>query len=222
MTKPLETTRTALIAQLEQADEFDISIIGGGATGLGVALAAALGGVRYLAQGNVALVYEALHERANLLHNAPHIAQPLSFVMPSYKFWETPFYGAGLKAYDVLAGKSGLGATEFLSRKHTLQALPALKADGLKGGVKYWDGQFDDARLALALARTAALHGALLVNYCAARELLHENGRVSGVACEDTETGVLHTLRARCIVNATGVWVDALRQQDGEATRARA
>jgi glycerol-3-phosphate dehydrogenase len=245
MTKPQETARAELINQLEQADEFDIAIIGGGATGLGVALDAALrgfkvllleshdfakgtssratklvhGGVRYLAQGNVALVYEALHERANLLHNAPHIAQPLSFVMPSYKFWETPFYGAGLKAYDVLAGKSGLGATEFLSRKHTLQALPALKADGLKGGVKYWDGQFDDARLALALARTAAQQGALLLNYMPVTKLIHEDGKLVGLKCQDSETGKSYKIKSKCIINATGVWVDALRKQDGDALK---
>ena len=109
------------------------------------------GGVRYLAQGNISLVREALHERSTLLANAPHLAQPLPFVMPSYKFWESPFYGIGLKLYDALAGKEGLGDTQFLSRADTLACLPTLQSQGLKGGVKYWDGQFDDARLALAL-----------------------------------------------------------------------
>ena len=241
---PLPTVRADLMGRLGEQHTFDLVIIGGGATGLGVALDAAVrgfsvalieshdfakgtssratklvhGGVRYLAQGNIALVREALHERTTLLKNAPHLAQPLAFVMPSYHCWEAPFYGVGLKMYDALAGKAGLGSTEFLGKARTLQCLPSERAQGLKGGVKYWDGQFDDARLALALARTAALNGALLVNYCAARELLHTNGRVNGVVCEDTETGTRHTLRARCIVNATGVWVDALRQQDGEAT----
>ncbi|NMM77133.1 glycerol-3-phosphate dehydrogenase/oxidase [Acidovorax sp. SRB_24] len=241
---PLPTRRADLLAQLAQPRVYDLVVIGGGATGLGVALDAAArgfsvalieshdfakgtssratklvhGGVRYLAQGNIALVREALHERTTLLHNAPHLAQPLAFVMPSYHCWESPFYGVGLKMYDALAGKAGLGATEFLGRERTLQCLPTARAEGLKGGVKYWDGQFDDARLALALARTAASRGALLVNYCAAKELVHEDGRVAGVVCEDTETGQRHTLRARCVVNATGVWVDALRQQDGEAT----
>ncbi|NMM81412.1 FAD-dependent oxidoreductase [Acidovorax sp. SRB_14] len=241
---PLPTRRADLLAQLAQPRVYDLVVIGGGATGLGVALDAAArgfsvalieshdfakgtssratklvhGGVRYLAQGNIALVREALHERTTLLHNAPHLAQPLAFVMPSYHCWESPFYGVGLKMYDALAGKAGLGATEFLGRERTLQCLPTARAAGLKGGVKYWDGQFDDARLALALARTAASRGALLVNYCAAKELVHEDGRIAGVVCEDTETGQRHTLRARCVVNATGVWVDALRQQDGEAT----
>ena len=170
--------------------------------------------MRYLAQGNVALVREALHERTTLLHNAPHLAQPLAFVMPSYKAWEKPFYGLGLKMYDALAGKAGLGAIEFLSRKQALACLPTARPDGLKGGVKYWDGQFDDARLALALARTAATRGALLVNYCAATGLLHDQGKVTGLACRDAETGQPFEVRARCVINATGVWVDDLRKQD--------
>jgi glycerol-3-phosphate dehydrogenase len=241
---PLATERRALLARLGRPDTWDLAIVGGGATGLGVALDAAArgfsvvlveaqdfakgtssratklvhGGVRYLAQGNVALVREALHERTTLLHNAPHLAQPLPFVMPSYKAWEKPFYGIGLKMYDALAGKAGLGATEFLSRKQTLACLPTARPDGLKGGVKYWDGQFDDARLALALARTAAARGALLVNYCAATGLLHDQGKVAGLACRDAETGKPYEVRARCVINATGVWVDDLRKQDAAAT----
>ncbi|WCM93677.1 glycerol-3-phosphate dehydrogenase/oxidase [Acidovorax sp. NCPPB 2350] len=240
---PLPTVRADLLARLAEPRLYDLAVIGGGATGLGVALDAAArgfsvvlveshdfakgtssratklvhGGVRYLAQGNISLVREALHERTTLLGNAPHLAQPLPFVMPSYHHWETPFYGLGLKAYDLLAGKAGLGATEFLGRESTLRLLPTARREGLKGGVKYWDGQFDDARLALALARTAALRGALLVNYCPARELIHEGGKVAGFTCEDTETGARHTVRARCVVNATGVWVDGLRQQDAAA-----
>jgi len=241
--QPLPTQRNDLLARLNRQQTHDLAIIGGGATGLGVALDAALrglsvvlleshdfakgtssratklvhGGVRYLAQGNIALVSEALHERTNLLHNAPHLAQPLPFVMPSYQWWETPFYGVGLKAYDLLAGKAGLGATEFLNVAQTRRLLPTVNPQHLCGGVKYWDGQFDDARLALVLARTAASHGALLVNYCEAQGLLHEAGRVAGVRCRDTETGQAMDVRARCVVNATGVWVDALRQQDSEA-----
>ena len=240
---PLPTGRAALLERLAQPETYDLAIIGGGATGLGVALDAAArgfkvvlveshdfakgtssratklvhGGVRYLAQGNIALVREALHERTTLLHNAPHLAQPLAFVMPSYKLLDTPFYGIGLKMYDALAGKAGLGATEFLSRSSTVKCLPTVRQQGLKGGVKYWDGQFDDARLALALARTAAAKGALLVNYCPALELLHEGGKVAGLVCEDTESGRRFTLRAKCVVNATGPWVDLFRQQDAEA-----
>ncbi len=240
---PLTTQREALMQRLKQPHQYDVAVIGGGATGLGVALDAAArgfsvvlleshdfakgtssratkllhGGVRYLAQGNIALVREALHERTTLLANAPHLAQPLGFVMPSYKLWETPFYGIGLKMYDGLAGKAGLGATQFLTPCQALKYLPTLRSSGLKGGVRYWDGQFDDARLALALARTAAVQGALLVNYCAVTGLIHEEGRVVGLDAKDQETGDPITVRATCVVNATGVWVDQLRLEDGAA-----
>ncbi|MBI2748442.1 MAG: glycerol-3-phosphate dehydrogenase/oxidase [Burkholderiales bacterium] len=240
---PLPTRRADLLERLRAGGTYDLAIIGGGATGLGVALDAVLrglrvvlleshdfakgtssratklvhGGVRYLAQGNVSLVSEALHERANLLHNAPHLAQPLPFVMPSYHWWEAPFYGVGLKAYDLLAGKAGLGPTEFLSAARTRDFLPSVNPNRLCGGVKYWDGQFDDARLALVLARSAAAGGALLVNYCEALGLVHADGRVAGVRARDTETGDILNVQAHCVVNATGVWVDALRQQDSAA-----
>jgi glycerol-3-phosphate dehydrogenase len=240
---PAVTRRKALMDRLAAPQHYDIAVIGGGATGLGVALDAAArgfsvvlieshdfakgtssratklvhGGVRYLAQGNISLVREALHERSTLLANAPHLAQPLPFVMPSYKFWESPFYGAGLKMYDALAGKAGLGNTQFLCRAETLACLPTLQPQGLKGGIKYWDGQFDDARLALALARTAARQGALLVNYCAATGLIHDGGKVVGIRAQDRETGYSFELQARCVVNATGVWVDQLRLKDGQA-----
>jgi glycerol-3-phosphate dehydrogenase len=235
--------REDLLDRLMRPVTYDVAIIGGGATGLGVALDAAArgfsvvlveahdfakgtssratklvhGGVRYLAQGDVAPVREALHKRTTLLRNAPHLAQPLPFVLPSYRFWETPFYGAGLMMYDALAGKAGLGRTEFLNREQTLACLPTVRAEGLKGGIKYWDGQFDDARLALALARTAASRGALVVNYCAAVGLRHEKGKVVGLSCQDRETGGIHDLKARCVINATGVWVDEFRQKDGDA-----
>ncbi|WP_341667064.1 glycerol-3-phosphate dehydrogenase/oxidase [Alcaligenes sp. SDU_A2] len=240
-TSPLLTDRTQMLGALARTTQADIVVVGGGATGLGIALDAALrglkvvvleawdfakgtssratklvhGGVRYLAQGNISLVREALHERTHLLHNAPHLAQPLPFVMPSYKCWETPFYGLGLMAYDALAGREGLGSTQFLGASRVRQLLPGARWDGLKGGVKYWDGQFDDARLALALARTAAVHGALLINYCPVTEILHRDGRVSGVLCQDRETGQDYVLQSPCVVNATGVWVDGLREQDG-------
>ena len=193
--------RAQLLARLAEPHTWDLAVVGGGATGLGVALDAAArgysvllleshdfaggtssrstkllhGGVRYLAQGNIALVREALHERSTVLANAPHLASRLSFIMPSYAWWQTPFYGIGLKLYDLLAGRAGLGDTRFLNRAEALAALPRLQAQGLSGGVQYWDGQFDDARLAIALARTAALEGALLLNYCPVTELLHEH-----------------------------------------------
>ena len=244
---PCAPRREDLIQRLAQPHSYDLAVIGGGATGLGVALDAAVrgfsvllveshdfakgtssratklvhGGVRYLAQGNISLVREALHERTTLLANAPHLAQPLPFVMPSYKFWEAPFYGIGLKMYDALAGKAGLGATEFLSRSETLALLPNTRKERpggrLQGGVKYWDGQFDDARLALALARTAALHGALLVNYCAAERLIHQDGKLVGLAVKDQETGLSYDIQAKCVVNATGVWVDQFRMEDAQS-----
>ena len=238
---PKPTPRDQLIGRLAEPRQYDIAIVGGGATGLGVALDAAArglsvvlveshdfakgtssratklvhGGVRYLAQGNISLVTEALRERTLLLNNAPHLAQPLAFVMPAYRWWESAFYGIGLKMYDALAGKAGLGKTEFLSRTEVLGLLPTARPDQLKGGVKYWDGQFDDARMALALARTAAQQGALLVNYCRAADLRYAGGKIAGLTCQDTLSGKSYDISARCVVNAAGVWVDELRIKDG-------
>ena len=241
LAQPLRTRREELLARLDPHTVYDLAIVGGGATGLGVALDAASrglrvvlveandfakgtssrstklvhGGVRYLAQGNIALVREALHERTTLLRNAPHIAQPLPFVVPAYRWWESAFYGIGLKMYDALAGASGLGPTRFLSRQATLACLPSVQPNHLRGGVQYWDGQFNDSKLALALARTAAAQGAVLLNYMKASQLCYTDGRVSGLLFEDMLSGQSHALQARCVVNATGVWVDALREQDG-------
>ncbi|NQW83142.1 MAG: glycerol-3-phosphate dehydrogenase/oxidase [Alcaligenaceae bacterium] len=240
---PLRTDRAQLFARLAENQTYDLAIIGGGATGLGLALDAASrgysvvlldatdfakgtssrstklvhGGVRYLAQGNVSLVYEALHERTTLLHNAAHLAQPLAFVLPCYKFWELPFYGAGLILYDALSGKRSLGRTRFWGAQETLKHVPNLHTQSLKGSVKYWDGQFDDARLALALARTAAQRGALLINYCSALELTHSNGQITGLVAQDHDTQQTYQIKASCVVNAAGVWVDALRAQDDGA-----
>ncbi len=235
-----------MLARCADTRAFDIVVIGGGATGLGVALDAAArglsvalveaddfakgtssratklvhGGVRYLAQGNIALVREALRERATLLRNAPHLAGPLSFVLPVYgargRWIDRWFYGAGLALYDGLAGSAGLGGTRLLGRDAALAVAPGLRADGLAGGVAYRDGQFDDARLAVALARTAIDRGAVVLNHCAAVALQHEGERIAGVIVEDRETGARHLLRSRCIVNATGVWVDTVRRMDRE------
>ena len=236
--------RAAQWAQLAADKVWDVVVIGGGATGLGIALDAAArgysvalleqwdfakgtssratkllhGGVRYLAQGNIKLVREALHERAVILRNAPHLAQRLAFVIPVYSHWRKWQYGIGLTAYSWLAGSRSLGKTEWLSAAETVAALPTVQQHGLVGGVRYWDGQFDDARLALALATTAATHGAVVMNYCAVTALRHTDGQVSGVLCTDTETGAQLPLRARCVINATGVWVDALCQQDQQST----
>jgi glycerol-3-phosphate dehydrogenase len=230
------------LQSLARHPRFDLVVVGGGATGLGVALDASLrgfsvalfeshdfaggtssrstkllhGGVRYLAQGNVALVREALAERATVLRIAPHLAQPLPFVMPSYAWWQTPWYGAGLKLYDLMAGRAGLGRTEFLSRAQTLAALPGVNPEGLRGGVQYWDGQFDDARLALALARTAQAAGAHIFNY-AGVEALERHGDGFGVTVRDKLSDVVSRVEAGCVVNATGVWVDELRARAGAA-----
>jgi len=234
--------RRQQFARLAEEHEWDLAIIGGGATGLGVALDAAArgfsvllvesedfsqgtssratklvhGGVRYLAQGDIGLVREALHERSTLLANAPHVAQRLAFVMPSYEWWGRGFYGIGLKMYDALAGRSGLGSTELLSSRRTRELLPTVQMRGLSGGVKYWDGQFDDARLAVLLARTADARGALVLNHCEATGLLREDGKVRGLHLRDRETGAEYTARAHCVVNAAGVWVDAVRDMDRE------
>lgn len=239
--------RAELIESLTRHGVYDLAVVGGGATGLGVALDAALrgfsvvlleshdfaggtssrstkllhGGVRYLAQGNLSLVREALAERATVLRIAPHLAQPLPFVMPSYRWWQTPFYGLGLKLYDLLAGAAGLGRTEFLSRADALQALPGVNPDGLRGGVKYWDGQFDDARLALALARSAEAAGARVLNYAevtGVRQVSGGDHALSTLDVKDRRADAAFQLQARCVVNATGVWVDALRDRSQPST----
>jgi len=250
---PLLTDRAQLLAQLDNAQEFDLAIIGGGATGLGVAVDAAIrglkvvlleahdfakgtssrstklvhGGVRYLAQGHLPLVWQALRERQHLLKNASHLVHPLPFVMPAYRRTDQLFYGLGLKLYDLLAGPARLGPTRLLSYTETLLALPGVRVTNLVGGVQYWDAQFDDARLALALARTAASHGALLLNHMPVTGLLtdYPAGRIKGLSCQDTETGHERKLKARCVVNATGVWVDQieamLHSQPGNASEAK-
>lgn len=226
------------MARIASVEEFDLAIIGGGATGLGTAVDAAVrglkvvlleahdfakgtssrstklvhGGVRYLAQGHLPLVWEALRERQNLLRNAPHLAHAMPFIMPAYRRIDQWFYGLGLKAYDLLAGRHGLGPTQFLSRTETLNKAPGTLAAHLVGGVQYWDGQFDDARLALALARTAASQGAMVVNHMPVTGLLTASGtgKVCGLTCTDSETGLQHSIKARCVVNAAGVWVDEI------------
>jgi len=237
---PLPTDRPRLLARLADTPRCDVIVVGGGATGLGVALDAALrglsvvlleshdfakgtssratklvhGGVRYLAQGRLGLVRQALRERAAVLRNAPHLAAPLPFVVPAYRYWEIPFYGAGLLLYDALGGRHAPGATRIMGPRATAGSLPGLRQLHLRGGVRYWDAQFDDARLALALARSAAAEGALLVNHCPVDGLIHEQGRVAGVRCHDAETGVPFRLGADCVINAAGVWADRFRTMD--------
>ena len=224
---------------------FDVVIIGGGATGLGAAVDAAArghsvalveradfgkgtssrstklvhGGVRYLRQGNIPLVHEALRERGRLARNAPHLVHDRPFVIPNYKWWEGPFYGIGMKVYDGLAGEHGLAPSEILDRDETITRIPTIETDGLTGGVVYHDGQFDDARLAINLARTAGSHGAVLVNYCECTGLVKHGGHVSGVRLRDGEGGAEFEVRCRVVLNATGVFVDAIRSLDDPGAR---
>jgi glycerol-3-phosphate dehydrogenase len=232
--------RQLSIQQLESTKEFDLCIIGGGATGLGSALDAASrglktilleqydlakgtssrstklvhGGVRYLQQGNIKLVREALHERGILLRNAPHLVHNLQFIVPNYKWWEKPFYGIGLKIYDKMAGKLGLGPSEFLSREKTLALAPTLDPNDLKGGILYHDGQFDDARLAISIAETAFEHGAAILNYFPVTGLIKNQNRVCGLIAKDHFTGKEYELRSRAVINATGVFTDAIMKMD--------
>jgi glycerol-3-phosphate dehydrogenase len=230
--------RIERLSQLPEAGVFDLAVMGGGATGLGVALDAALrghrvivleshdfaggtssrstkllhGGVRYLAQGNVSLVREALHERSAILRVAPHVAAPLPFVMPAYRWWQAPFYGLGLKMYDALAGAAGLGPTRWLSKQDTRNSLPGVQASGLHAGVQYWDAQFDDARLAVAIARSAEAAGAWMFNHMAVTAITPGEGdRPWRLQTRDATSGQCHEVHARCVVNAAGVWVDGVR-----------
>ena len=218
---------------------WDMIVVGGGATGAGVAIDAASrgydvllleqsdfgkgtssrstklvhGGVRYLEQGNLSLVMEALKERGLLLQNAPHLVRNLGFVVPNYDWWEAPFYGIGLKLYNLLAGKYGFGASRILSRAETLEHLPTIKTEGLKGGVIYFDGQFDDSRLLINLVATAFEQGASLLNYAAVTAVTTDgDGFVDGVRFGDAETGAELEAHARVVINATGPFADTLRR----------
>lgn len=223
----------------DRKEPWDIIVIGGGATGVGVAVDAASrgyatlllerddfgkgtssrstklvhGGVRYLEQGNISLVMEALKERGLLRQNAPHLVSDLPFIVPSYSWWEGPFYGIGLKLYQLLSGKYGFGPSAYLSKEETARRLPNVKLEGLKGGVVYFDGQFDDSRLLIQLAVTAAEQGATLLNYARVTALQKDaEGMVNGVEWEDTETGEKTIAHARVVVNATGPFTDSVRQ----------
>jgi glycerol-3-phosphate dehydrogenase len=214
-------------------------IIGGGATGVGVAVDAASrgyevllleqrdfgkgtssrstklvhGGVRYLEQGNISLVMEALKERGLLRQNAPHLVHDLGFVVPNYEWWEAPFYGLGLKVYNLLAGRYGFGPSQILSRDETLQRLPTIKTHGLRGGVIYYDGQFDDARLLINLVTTAAEEGATLLNYVQVNGFSFDaEGFIEGIVAKDLESGEEFHARARVVINAAGPFCDTIRR----------
>ncbi|HEV3251717.1 MAG TPA: glycerol-3-phosphate dehydrogenase/oxidase [Puia sp.] len=233
--------RQSMIQKLEShSGEWDICIIGGGATGLGAAVDAASrgfktilleqydfakgtssrstklvhGGVRYLQQGNIKLVMEALHERGLLRKNAPHLVKNQSFILPNYKWWEGTFYGIGLKVYDWMSGSLGLGPSQFLSKEETLVLAPTLDAEGLRGGVLYHDGQFDDARLAINLAQTADEQGAVVLNYSPVVELQKANDKLTGVLVRDTIRNKSYSILAKKIINATGVFTDSILKMD--------
>ena len=226
---------------------WDVLVIGGGATGVGIAVDAAArgysvllveqsdfgkgtssrstklvhGGVRYLQQGNVPLVMEALRERGHLLQNAPHLVRDLAFVVPNYLWWEAPFYGIGMRVYDLLAGRHGFARSRVLTSEEVLERIPTLEREGLRGGVLYHDGQFDDSRLLIALARTAAGKGACLINYAPVVRLRKDDGGyLNGAVFRDLESGQEHEVAARSVINATGAFCDGVRQMDDPAAAA--
>jgi len=226
---------------------WDVLIIGGGASGLGAAVDAASrgyrtlllekydfakgtssrstklvhGGVRYLQNGDVSLVIEALKERGIMRKNAPHLVQDLSFVIPSYDWWNSPFYGIGLKIYDMMAGNLGLGPSTLLDRQETIDLIPNVKKEGLRGGVIYHDGQFDDARMAISLAQTAENHGASLLNYFSVTGMNKENNMISGVQAKDELSGKTYSIEAKVVINATGVFSDEVIQMDQRDAKKR-
>jgi glycerol-3-phosphate dehydrogenase len=236
--------RNENIAKLRSGEDWDILVVGGGATGLGIAVDAATrgykvvlaekddfakgtssrstkllhGGVRYLAQGNVKLVREALRERGILLANAPHLTRRQSFIVPVYTWWEKFYYAVGLGLYDLLAGKLQIGKVSLLSRREVLRKMPHVLEKGLKGGIEYFDGQFDDARLAINLAQTASEFGACMVNYLELEELRKSGKKISGAVLLDRISGERLTLNAKVVINATGVYADRLMGMDDAAS----
>ncbi len=232
--------RISNIKSLEKADQWDIVIIGGGASGLGAAVDAAKrgyktlllekndfakgtssrstklvhGGVRYLQNGDISLVIEALKERGIMKKNAPHLVKDMSFVIPFYDWWNSPFYGLGLKVYDMMAGKMGLGPSTLLNKDETIALINNVKKEGLKGGVIYHDGQFDDSRMAITLSLTATDLGATLINYAEVTNLIKENDLIIGLEVLDRESGEKFTVKTRVVINATGIFSDQIVKMD--------
>jgi len=237
--------REEMLARLQEKQLWDIIIIGGGATGLGIAVDTASrgyktllleqgdfgqgtssrstklvhGGVRYLQQGNISLVLEALKERGVLRRNAPHLVSNLQFIVPNYDWWEGPFYGVGLKIYDMMAGREGFGKSKIISLEETVRHIPTIETDGLNGGVIYFDGQFDDARLVISLARTAEEQGAVLINYMPVIQLLKKSGMISGLIAHDIENKTEYEISAKVVINATGPFSDKIRLMDDEQNK---
>lgn len=220
---------------------WDVVVVGGGATGLGVAVDAATrgfsvalfewedfakatssrstklvhGGVRYLEQGDVSLVLEALHERGLLKKNAPHLVKNQSFVIPNYRYWDNFLYTIGLTLYDLLAGGLSLGRSKYISKKKTLVHLPTIRTEGLKGGVVYHDGQFDDSRLAINLAQSCVENGGCPINRMQVVGVLHgTDGKAKGVRVKDRMSGKEYEVKAKAVINAAGIFVDTIMQLD--------
>ena len=234
-----------MIANLQANSIWDIVIIGGGATGLGAAIEATTkgyktllleqydfvkatssrstklvhGGVRYLAQGNISLVLEALHERGLLRNNAPHLVSNISFVIPSYSWWTIPFYTIGLTIYDLLSGKLSFGKSKPESRHSTIEKIPTIVKKHLRGGILYHDGQFDDSRMGINMAQTIIDNNGTAINYMEVTDLLKANSNVSGVVCVDKESGIEYNIKAKAVVNASGVFVDSILQKDNPSSR---
>ena len=235
--------RDLMLNSLNENKIWDVVIIGGGATGLGSAVDSSTrgyhtllveqadfaqgtssrstklvhGGVRYLAQGDISLVLEALHERGLLRQNAPHLVKNQAFIIPNYEWWDGPFYTIGMKVYDMMAGKFGLGSSESISKEQTIEAIPNIQQEGLRGGVIYYDGQFDDSRLAINLAQTAYKNGAYVLNYMKVVKLKkNKNGFINGLSVMDQETGIEHQIKTRVVVNCTGVFVDDILKLDNK------
>ncbi|QBQ41970.1 glycerol-3-phosphate dehydrogenase/oxidase [Sphingobacterium psychroaquaticum] len=233
--------RTEALKQVKTADQWDIAIIGGGATGLGIAVDAASrgyktlliekydfakgtsskstklvhGGVRYLANGDVKLVYSALKERGLLFKNAPHVSFVQSFVIPSYSFFGKMKFLIGLKMYDWMAGSLRIGKSSLLNKREVIEKLPKIKTKGLIGGIQYFDGQFDDARLAINLAQTAAEHGATVLNYTDVTAITKDDaGKVNGLVFTDQQTQEVYTIKSKAVINATGIFVDDILKLD--------
>lgn len=245
MNATAQFNRSNFVRQLSSVPLWDVLVIGGGATGLGIAVDSASrgyktllleqadfakgtssrstklihGGVRYLAQGNISLVLDALRERGLLWQNAPHLVRKQAFVIPCYSRFARYKYLLGLKLYDLLSGTYSFGKSTFINRDAVLEKMPHLQTKDLLGGVVYYDGQFDDARLAIHLAKTAASHGAVLLNYAEVNGLVKEEDKITGVKMTDRENGQAHTIMARTVINATGVFVDSVLQMDQPAQK---
>ncbi len=237
--------RKILLKELKEEINWDVIVIGGGATGLGIAVDASSrgfktllieqddfakgtssrstklvhGGVRYLAQGNISLVKEALKERGLLLQNAPHLTKNESIIIPCYSWMKTIFYATGLTFYDWLSGSLGLGKSKIISKKQLIKRLPTIKRQSLKSGVLYHDGTFDDSRLAINLAQTCVEHGGVVLNYCKVVSLIKSGNKISGATVLDRETGNTYEIKAKAVVNATGVFVDDVIRMDDAGSK---